>query len=199
VSIFPVPNLHPHLSFLPNRPGLSLDRLPAGYSRIGSSVQYLTNAALNRSVSQQGARAKNVFRESRLCGVRGWGLPRKAENGGYRHPGSVGQPLVQVAASSSNLRWLHVPATTFVITHSPSRSNDRDALDAAAGRRSRSGCGPSVAGVIAAYYLCEKSGVDVRIVSGAPFAQTLLVALNGLVECAASSSLSRRHVAVAPT
>jgi hypothetical protein len=103
-------------------------------------------------------------------------------------------------------RVLRVPATTFIITRLPSRSNHRDGFgflkNAAAGRRSRFGWGRSVAGSIendrrvfaldkassdatralvanlkksgveekiAAQYLCEKSGLDVRIVPGAPF------------------------------
>src|SRR6266851_1458561 len=49
----------------------------------------------------------------------------------------------QAAASNSNLRWLRVPATTFVITLSPSRSNRRDGFsfsgNAGVGRWSKSG------------------------------------------------------------
>src|SRR5216684_6576391 len=64
----------------------------------------------------------------------------------------------QAAASNSNLRWLRVPATTFVITLSPSRSNRRDGFSFSAesgtGRRSRSGC--------------VHLGSGVRISSGAP-------------------------------
>jgi len=44
--------------------------------------------------------------------------------------------------SECRYRWLHVPATTFVITHSPSRSNRRDGFGFSRerrGRRSRSG------------------------------------------------------------
>ena len=46
--------------------------------------------------------------------------------------------------SECRFRWLHIPpATTFVITHSPSRSNRRDGFSfsgkSGAGRRSRSG------------------------------------------------------------
>ncbi|SRR5216684_6941775 len=39
----------------------------------------------------------------------------------------TGAVALQIATvSECRYRWLHVPATTFIITHSPSRSNRRD-------------------------------------------------------------------------
>ena len=78
--------------------------------------------------------------------------------------------------SECRYRWLRVPATTFVITHSPSRSKRRDGFDfsegAEARRRSRSGCKrgriSDIEEKIALSTCCEKFGADVRIVSGAP-------------------------------
>lgn len=65
-----------------------------------------------------------------------WGARMAAVSSGF--PCKNGQ----AAASKSNLRWLRVAATTFVITHSPSRSNRRDGFgsllrSATAERRSR--------------------------------------------------------------
>ena len=53
-----------------------------------------------------------------LVNFSGWNLPHRI---GIRTFSSL-----YAAAWNNNLRWLHVPATTFVITHSLSRSNRRE-------------------------------------------------------------------------
>jgi hypothetical protein len=54
------------------------------------------------------------------------------------------RPLSQMATiSECRYRWLRVPATTFVITHSPSRFNRRDGFSFSGERGASDGAGPT--------------------------------------------------------